>query len=65
MYFRNLAWTQFLSVLLIAFLVLDILVITGTLITRIIHLPEEEYKLEKKQVTVKEVIEEHIETESE
>jgi hypothetical protein len=56
MYFRNLAWTKFLSVLTMGLLGVDILVITGTLITRLIHMKDEEYKVVKRKTTVKEVI---------
>jgi hypothetical protein len=37
-------------------LVVDILVITGTLITRFMHLKDEEFKAVKRKITVKEVI---------
>jgi hypothetical protein len=51
------------------FLVLDILVITATLVTRFVYLKDEEYKVpvrEKKKAptTVKDVINEHVRTES-
>jgi hypothetical protein len=64
--FRNLFWTQFLSVILMGVLLLDILTIIYILITRLVHLndPEEHHLAAQAPVTVKEVIGEQMRTES-